>query len=129
MRRLSGIVSLALLFLTAPRGWSVSVMNDENAEADRWIAAKFEGKSERKPAEGHLMVYVKSGQVQKNQMGGHSLRIVNQEYQRGLYCPSEGQIVVHLPEPAKSFEVKVDRALYRSRVSGFAELNELCPFM
>ena len=85
---------------------------EEFAEARRWTAAKFEGKADTQSAAGYLLVHLKSGQVGKDQVstrgygiyttGSSPLRIVDKEYQEGLYCPSEGQIVVQLPAPGKS---------------------------
>ena len=106
---------VGLTLMTSSAG-AVTVTSGELSEAGRWIAAKFQGKPEAKPAQGYLSVYVKSGEVQKNMSamrvyafgaGSRPLRIVDKEYPRGLYFPSEGQIVVHLPGPGKSFEAIV----------------------
>src|SRR5580693_7280654 len=82
---------------------SLTGTTEEFAEAQRWAAAKFEGKSDAAPDQGYLMVHLKSGQVGKNQVstkgygiyatGSSPLLIVDKEYRQGLYCPSEGEVV------------------------------------
>ena len=111
---------LLALLLTTSSAFPVSVTPNELAEASRWVAAKFGGIAETPPAEGYLMAYVKRGEVQRNkiirlypgippvlQLDGQPLRIADKQYHRGVYCPSEGRIGVHLPGPAKSFEAIV----------------------
>jgi alpha-galactosidase len=111
------LVSFSTLFLlallsTTPPARAVSPSSAEQAEAKRFVAAKFKGKAERRSATGHLEVSLK-GKLLKNMattkvyhtdVGALPLRIVDKEYRRGLYCPSVGEIVVHLPSPAKRFE-------------------------
>lgn len=101
---MAGALFLSLSLVLA---WGVSPAPQELSEAQRWTAAKFEGKAETKPAEGYLIVSVKSGTVEKDGIKGHLLRIADRIYRRGLHCPSEGEVVVHLPRPGKSFEAVV----------------------
>ena len=85
------------------------------AQAHRWVSAKFEGMPKAPPVQGYLMVYVRSGTVQKNGIEGvvggvqgeYPLEIGNKDYPRGLYCPSLGKIVVHLPTSAERFQAVV----------------------
>ncbi|MDA1088452.1 MAG: alpha-galactosidase [Verrucomicrobia bacterium] len=106
----------------------VKVTTEELDEVDRWVAAKLQGRPECKPAQGFLMPHLKSGRLRKNQAavmayGGAyevancSLRIAESEFHRGLHCPSEGRIVVHLPAPAVRFEAVV--GVDSNQVSGF----------
>jgi hypothetical protein len=83
------------------------VTSDELSEARRWMAAKVEGKTVAPPDEGYLMVYTRSGAVQRNGIDGYPLRLVDKAYHRGLYFPSVGRVAVHLPSAGESFEAVV----------------------
>jgi alpha-galactosidase len=98
---------LLLLNLAVTSAWGVEATPGELSEAQRWAGAKFEGQPETKPAEGFLIVSLKRGSVEKNGIKGHLLRIANRDYRHGLHCPSEGEVVVYLPGPGKSFEAVV----------------------
>jgi alpha-galactosidase len=122
------LIAQSLLLIPAPLfARSLTGTSEEFAEAQRWAAAKFEGKSDAAPDQGYLMVHLKSGQVGENQVstkgygiyatGSSPLLIVDKEYRQGLYCPSEGEVVVHLPTPAKSFEAVV--GVDSNQVKGF----------
>src|SRR5579862_3155393 len=128
MKILLSVAQLLLLLPLPLFARSVSGTPEEFAEARRWAAAKFDGKSDAPPAQGYLTVHLKSGQVGKNQVstkgygiyatGSSPLLIVDKEYRRGLYCPSEGEVVVHLPSPAKDFEAIV--GVDSHQVQGFS---------
>lgn len=99
----------------SPLTWATSPRKGEMAEARRWVSAKLEGSAQTNPYSGHISVSFK-GEVLKNMAttsaygvlrGGVPLRIADKKYVSGLYCPSEGKIVVHLPGPAKSFKAIV----------------------
>ena len=117
MKILLAITRLLLLIPIPLLAQSMSGTPEEFAEVARWAAAKFEGKADSQLAAGYLTVHLKSGQVGKNQVstrgygiyatGNSPLRIVDKEYWQGLYCPSAGEVVVHLPAPGKSFEAVV----------------------
>ncbi|MEO2034949.1 MAG: NPCBM/NEW2 domain-containing protein, partial [Planctomycetaceae bacterium] len=92
---------------------SVAIAGDAQRENRQWVAAKFGGRVASRPAVGQLAVTFKSGRLLKNmattkvyhtQIGALPLKIADRQYQRGLYCPSAGKIVVRLPGPAKCFE-------------------------
>ena len=115
-----------LLVHVANVGYAVTAMADEVSQASRWVAAKLQGEVKTKPAEGYLTMSFKSGQLLKNMattkvyhldIGALPLRIADKKYMRGLYCPSEGRIVVHLPGPGKSFEAIV--GVDSNRVTSF----------
>jgi len=133
--RVGAILSLWLV-TSIPPALAVSTTADEQAEARRWVAAKLEANPKAKPHDGYLSVSFKSGQVLKNRattkvyhidVGNLPLRIADRTYTRGLYCPSEGQIVVHLPGPGKSFEaiVGVDSSRATSFYSNAGQGNVL----
>ena len=115
MRTLWTIIPL-LAVLSLPQVWAVSVTSEELSEASRWVGAKFLAAAEAREAQGYLMVYTKSGSVQKNEVTGglflggltrSTLRIAMKQYQRGLHCSSMGKVLVHLPSPGKGFEADV----------------------
>jgi alpha-galactosidase len=127
-RKILLAVTLLLLLISVPLfAQSMSGTPEEFAEAARWAAAKFEGEVDTQPAAPYLSVHLKSGQVGKNQVstrgygiyatGSSPLRIVDKEYRQGLYCPSEGEVVVHLPAPGKSFAAMV--GVDSNQVKGF----------
>ena len=41
--------------------------------------------------------------IYHKELGSLPLKIVDQVYERGIYCPSTGQVTVHLPGPGKRF--------------------------
>lgn len=113
MRRNTPFLTLLFVLVAPTATWSATVHTAEQAQARRWVGAKFEGQSEVKPPQAHLMVRLKSGGVMKNmvttrvyyvEMGALPLKIVDQVYDSGLYCPSTGEIDVQLPSSAKSFD-------------------------
>ena len=82
-------------------------------QARRWVRAKFDGETIIPAETGHLTVSLKTGRLLKNmattkvyhkEIGALPLKIFDKTYRKGLYCPSIGEIVVHLPGPAKNFE-------------------------
>jgi alpha-galactosidase len=120
-------IQLLLSILCPTLAMGVSGTPQEFSQANRWVAAKFDGKADSKPAEGYLMVHLKSGQVGKNRVStkgygiyatsSSPLKIADRVYQQGLYCPSEGEIVVHLPSPGRDFEATV--GVDSNQVNGF----------
>ena len=136
------VLSLLLLLLNVSPALAVSMTADERAQARRWMAAKFEGQAERKSTDGYLTVKLKHGPLLKNaattrvyhlDLGALPLRIVDKEYRRGIYCPTIGKVVVHLPGPGSRFDaifgVDSNRvtSFYsnagRGRVIGTVEVN------
>ncbi|HNT86951.1 MAG TPA: NPCBM/NEW2 domain-containing protein [Candidatus Hydrogenedentes bacterium] len=79
----------------------------ELAEAQQWVAAKFEGVAPAKEARPHVEVIENHDPVQANARRGKPLRLGDREYTRGLYCHAESHVVVHLPGPGKHFEAAV----------------------
>ncbi len=97
-------VGLILVALTClPVYGSVSVSPEEMGEASRWVAAKFQGVVANEAPAAGLLVLANHDPVQLNARGGRPLKIVNQQYIRGLYCHAVSKVVVRLPGPGKSF--------------------------
>ena len=107
MRTLLAIIHVLFLSVTVAAGEMGSPTPEEMGEAQRWAAAKFAGQPEVRPARGYLEVSLAHGPIEKNAVKGHSLLIFHEHYRRGLYCPSEGEVVVHLPQPGRWFEAVV----------------------
>jgi alpha-galactosidase len=98
--------ALALLML-AQAGWAISVTPAEMAECRAWSAAKFEGIKPPRATEPALVVLANHDPVQKNARAGRPMRIVDKEYNRGLYCHAFSKIIVRLPSPGASFSAIV----------------------
>jgi len=109
------LLLLVLLFshlLVMEKGvFAVTVSDAEKARAQRWIAAKFQATPEVMPNRAHLVLDLK-GTLLKNmattkvyhtEVGALPLKIADQIFRRGLYCPSTGTITVRLPSPGKNF--------------------------
>jgi alpha-galactosidase len=105
---------------------------DEHLEAQRWVAAKFEGQPQPASDRGSLLPHLKFGLPEKNIRQGHTLRIADQSFLRGIHCPSVGTIDVHLPAPGNRFTALVgvdsnDVAYYsslgRGQVIASVEVN------
>ena len=107
MKTFLAMIAVLFLSVVAATAQTSSPTPDELMETQRWAAAKFAGRPETIPARGYLEVALKSGTLGKNGVQGRTLRILHAQYGRGLHCPSEGHIVVHLPGPAESFEAVV----------------------
>ncbi len=88
----------------AGSSFAVAVDRQEQAEAKRWVAAKFSGQSEAVPADNYLTIEGERGSVQRNSREGRPLRIFNTSYDRGLYLDGAQGVTVHLASPAKTFE-------------------------
>ncbi len=76
-------------------------------EARRWSVAKFEGLQEARQPEPALVVLANHDPVQKNSRAGRPMRIVEQQYSRGLYCHAYSKIIVRLPGPGDRFQAIV----------------------
>ena len=118
MRRSKAQVSEATSQVSA--AFAVEVNRGEQAEAKRWVAAKFTGKVEPVPAEDYLTLLGERGTVERNARADHEigeglystgegrpLRIFNTLYEHGLYMNGAQGVVVHLTSPAKTFEAVV----------------------
>lgn len=104
MHIVQAVLLSILLCVMAKPVWAVSVTSEELSEAHRWVAAKLEGKRAAQPDEGYLMVYTRSGVVDKDGIDGYPFRLVDKAYRRGLCFPSVGRVAVHLPSAGESFE-------------------------
>ena len=104
MRRLLIICEVVTLVMVTQWAYGMSATSDEMAEARRWAAAKFEGKQEAPPREPGLIVVANHDPVQQNARAGKPMRIIDQQYTRGLYCHAYSNIIVRLPRPGKKFE-------------------------
>src|SRR5262249_11520020 len=100
--------------------FAVEINREEQAEAKRWVAAKFTGKIEPAPAQNYLTLLGERGTIERNARTDHEigeglyatgdvrpLRIFNTLYERGLYMNGAQGVVVHLTSPAKTFEAVV----------------------
>src|ERR1700751_5477358 len=79
----------------------------EQADAHRWVTAKFEGRSNPTPDVGYLLPQLKRGNLETNSRQGHELRIEEKQFVRGLHCPSVGMVKVHLPAAGARFTAAV----------------------
>ncbi len=124
MKQSSKVKSVVCLFLlhTAfiSTALAVEVNREEQAEAKRWAAAKFSGKTEPVPAQNYLTLLGGHGAIERNFRADHEvgeglystgegrpLRIFNTLYERGLYTNGAQGVVVHLTSRAKTFEAVV----------------------
>ena len=101
------LVLLFAVFVAIQSLGAVEATSEERRAADRWVAAKFEGRVLPQPDRGYLLPDLKSGAVEKNSRLGHALRIGDTSYATGVYCPSTGTIKLHLPEPGSRFTASV----------------------
>ncbi len=105
-------IALVLLLLAPVSGRAVSVSADELVEANSWATAKFEGREVSEISRAYLVVDPQLGSIEKDGVTGQDtgydqpapLRIGNKVYDRGLHFPKVGKVVVHLPEPGKTFD-------------------------
>ena len=81
----------------------------EKAEADRWVAAKFDAKVlKTKPAStSGLIVIANHDPVQKNGRLGKPLDINGKKYSGGLFCHATSEVVVRLPGMAREFSAVI----------------------
>jgi hypothetical protein len=96
-------IGAPLLILSAVLAWAPASRSASSADADaqRWVAAKFAGKPEAAISQGYVIVRA-SHTVFKNEIKGHALRIANTQYQKGINA-SVGTVTVHLPGGGASF--------------------------
>jgi alpha-galactosidase len=85
-------------------GFATTVNREEQADAKRWVNAKFSGQVEAAPADNYLTVAGNRGSIQRNVRDGRPLRIFNTSYARGLFLDGAEGVTVHLASPAKTFE-------------------------
>jgi alpha-galactosidase len=110
MKLNQNLITAALLcsLLTAgAAGKGVAVNPAELAEAQRWVAAKFQGTVASEPPAAGLVVLANNDPVQLNSRAGKPMKLADKEYSRGLYCHAVSKIVVRLPGPGKSFSAIV----------------------
>lgn len=128
---------LALLLLLFPvGGHAASVSAEELSEANRWVAAKFEGREVTELPRAYLMIYTRSGSIERDGVRGQvtsvyqpaPLRIADKVYGRGLHFPTEGKVIVHLPAPGRNFDALAgvdsnDLGYYSNRGQGSVTAN------
>jgi alpha-galactosidase len=95
--------SLVAMFALHSLAPAATVLPEELAEAHRWVAAKFAGVVEARPAEPALVVLANHDPVQKNARGGQPMRLGGSQFTRGLYCHAFSKIIVRLPGPGAEF--------------------------
>ena len=109
------ILALVVLFslLCLAPAEAVTVREGELRVTRQWVTAKLAGQVVARRPQSYLSLEMKSGRLLKNmattkvyhtEVGALPLKIHKQTFRRGLYCPSTGKIVVHLPSPAKRFD-------------------------
>ncbi|MHB1001611.1 MAG: NPCBM/NEW2 domain-containing protein [Armatimonadota bacterium] len=76
----------------------------EMGQVRQWSAAKFEGVQIAPKYDRYLDVKANHERVWQNSRLGKPMKIVDKQYNRGLYCHAVSEIVVHLPGPAKKFQ-------------------------
>ena len=54
-----------------------------------------------------MLVYTRTGTIDRNRRRGRTFRIADKQYERGLAMPSPGEILVRLPGPGTAFEAAV----------------------
>ncbi len=100
---LAGMTVVIVLFVVEGAAWGGTVSPEEMAEAGKWAMAKFKGSPAPQSPEAGLIVLANNDPVQKNARGGKCMKIVDQQYTRGLYCHAVSKVVVKLPGPGKTF--------------------------
>ena len=104
---MKSLYAASLMFcLAAGSSPAFSASNNDSAEAARWFAAKFLGKAPTTSEGAHLLVYTRSGAIDKNTLGGRPLRIAAQQYQRGLHF-GVGKVVVSLTAPGRVLDAVI----------------------
>jgi alpha-galactosidase len=106
MKSFITVLAMWLYCFPAGAGQIPSAPPKGTAEARRWVGAKFLGQSSNVPDQGHLLVYTKDGQLERNAIDGHPLRIATRQFHRGLHFTA-GRVAVHLPSAAKSLSAVI----------------------
>jgi hypothetical protein len=101
-------VGASLLTVIALTGVAPVLHSVPSAETDaqHWVAAKFVGELQAELRQGYLIVHQASGTVLKNEVKGHTLRIANTQYRRGINT-SVGTGHGAPPRPGTSFAAVV----------------------
>jgi len=104
--RASWVVGISMLVVggSATQALCQGPTAGEQAQARRWVAAKFEGVAVAPRPEPGLIVLANNDPVQLNARGGRPLKIAETQYTRGLYCHAVSKVIVRLPGPAQRFE-------------------------
>lgn len=80
---------------------------EELAQARRWSAAKFEGRSDAPARQVGLVVLANHDPVQQNARAGRPLRMGDRQFSGGLYCHAPSNVQVHLPKPGSRLTATV----------------------
>ena len=107
MRTLHAVPVLFTLFMVCQWAAAAEVTPAEFAEAQRWVAGKFDGKVQSPPDVGFLLPKLKSGTPERNSRQGHKLQIAGKSFDRGIHCPSVGVVQVHLASAGTRFSAMV----------------------
>ncbi|MHB1456921.1 MAG: NPCBM/NEW2 domain-containing protein [Armatimonadota bacterium] len=100
--RIICLTAVAVTVISAPAE-AIKPTPIEMDQARRWAAAKFEGIQIAPRDEAYLDVKANNERVWQNSRLGKPMKIVDKQYNRGLYCHAVSEVVVHLPAPAKKF--------------------------
>jgi alpha-galactosidase len=105
MRYLLALLVLPWLSVSFCRA---SVDTDATIEARRWVAAKFlDADRPDPPVKPFLQVRLAPNSLMRDYIEGHPLLISAEHFDNGLAMRSPGEILVHIPAGARTFEAKV----------------------
>ncbi|MDO4586123.1 MAG: alpha-galactosidase [Planctomycetia bacterium] len=92
----------ALSILSTSSLWAIKPTSEEMEAKNRWIAAKFDGLTEKlEPLTVGIEVIRNYDPLQMNSRNGSLMKIGDQFYEKGLYCHAQSELVIRLPKPGK----------------------------
>ncbi|OJV40295.1 MAG: hypothetical protein BGO25_03895 [Acidobacteriales bacterium 59-55] len=103
MMRLYRTIPILALLIACQCASALEMTPQERTETERWVTAKFDGKVKPRPDSSYLLPELKSGVPERNARQGRKLRIADRLFDRGINCPSDGVMKVHLSTPGKRF--------------------------
>lgn len=103
------VATAAVLFVSVlgAHADSWSPPGGDQAAANRWSAAVFEGKTEPETVASHLYVEANNDPVQLNQRAGKPMRLSDGEHTRGLYCHAYSKVHVRGLKEAVRFDATI----------------------
>jgi len=100
------LTTLAAMAAAAQVAGAVAATPQELAASHAWVAEKILGEPGTEGPAG-LIVLANNDPVQPNERNGGKLRIVDQVFERGLFCHAVSHVVVRLPGPGKTFTAQI----------------------
>jgi len=101
------LLEVFLLTMSTLAAFGAKPTPEEMTLAQRWAAAKWEGKADRTDLQPAVMVIENHDPVQVNARAGRPLNLAGTQYRRGLYCHAPSRLAVRLPGPAHSFQATI----------------------